>query len=67
MGRYDPPKKKITVRSEWFSLYPRRGGDMGFWISVGKRVRKQGVRHSDRTQIATICAQVDANMRAKGR
>jgi len=67
MGRFDPPKKRLTVRAEWYPLYPKRIGDTGFWASVAVRVKKQGVRHKDRAAIARICSQVDANMKAKGR
>lgn len=67
MGRYDRPKKRYTVRSEWFSLYPQRGQNMDFWASVAVRVRRQRVRHKDRLRIRQICCDVDANMKRQGR
>lgn len=67
MRRFDPPKKRYTVRKEWFALYPKRRWDMDFWISVAKRVREQGVRHKDTARIRMICCDVDGRMRARGR
>lgn len=67
MGRFDPPKTRYTVRKEWFALYPRRRWDMGFWVSVAKRVREQGIRHNDTERVRVICCDVDARMRARGR
>lgn len=66
-GRFDPPKKRYTVRREWFALYPSRAWDMNFWVSVGQRVRRQGVRHRDTFRVRQICCDVDAKMRASGR
>lgn len=67
MGRFDRPRKKYTVRAEWFSLYPSRRHNMGFWISVAQRVRRQNVRHKDRAKIYQICCAVDAKFKSQGR
>jgi hypothetical protein len=67
MRRFDRPKTRYTVRKKWFALYPKRRWDMGFWVSVAKRVREERVRHDDTTKVRNICCDVDARMRALGR
>lgn len=57
--RFDRPKKRYTVRREWFTLYPRK--DHSFWLAVARRVRERGVRHNDHVSIRIICEEVNSD------
>jgi len=59
--RFDRPRKRATVRREWFALYPRK--DHGFWLAVAKRVRDRKVRHADHATIRVICEEVNHDYR----
>lgn len=55
--RFNRPKKRVTVRREWFALHPRK--DLGFWLAVAKRVRDRKVKHADHATIKSICEEVN--------
>lgn len=57
--RFERPRKSVTVRREWFALYPRK--DHSFWLAVAKRVRDRKVRHSDHVTIRAICNEVNSD------
>ena len=62
------PKKRasVTVRTDWFGLWPRRGRHLRFWGAVGRRVKERGVRHNEHGTIRLICREVENEFRRKG-
>lgn len=58
------PKRRprVTVRAEWYPLWPKRGRNYRFWMEVGRRVKARRVRHKDYTRVRAICIEVEAEL-----
>jgi len=56
---------KPTVCAAWLGLLP--GKPVGFWISVGKRVRERRVRHADLAKVKAIAMEIDDERRKRRR
>jgi len=58
-------KRTTVVRTEWFSLFPKRGWHTKFWLEVAHRVVDQRVRSTNYNAIKLICMEVDYEFRHK--
>lgn len=61
--RFERPKKRVTVRTEWMRLWPRRGRQMSFWLAVARKVRERRVKHRDLQAIKLICEETDCEFK----
>jgi hypothetical protein len=58
-------KRTVTVRKEWFGLFPKRGRHVMFWLEVAHRVVDRHVRSTNYNVIKQICMEVDYEFRHK--
>lgn len=64
---FEERKPRLTVRTEWMRLWPRRGHHQAFWLAVARRVRERRVRHADVRAIKDICEEVEHEFVLSGR
>lgn len=49
----------VTVRAEWYGLWPKRGRSLRFWSEVGRRVKARRIPHRNFARIKEVCVGVE--------